>query len=408
MDRAALDHEPTIRLAPVSVGAAAAPGIQGHTRSIVEPLARSAVAKRIVDRRIDRWYSRGVTSRLAVLAVLAQLVACKTIYDAQYDERASELEKQRVVFQPSSAQVQFFTAADRKLYWVTLEKPLDQPLLHSIDPSTGTQVDYEFTRADTNIANHYKMSDSLVVRCGFSRALAFDAAASNRQLDMTDQSSDTCAVAGGDAYFLTNRKILKWTPGQGAPAQVLDLDAARVGTGSIDGFGVIGKHLLLAEGGRLWLVDLTTATATWLENANAVSQGSVVFDDRGVFYNSSAGVMYSRFADHTALKLQDAVADGGYDLNFEHGDAQNVADVAEFALFGQYVIYRGVNGIFAYGLDTKKVIDILLDRGTGFDASPLYRTPTVTRDGILFVEDQPELNSTKPTLYRVDVTARLR
>src|SRR5262245_44389116 len=112
-----------------------------------------------------------VRSLAASLAV--GLAGCTWVAEAQFEDRASELEAFRTEFLPAADRVQMITAIDSRFYWVSLEKPLNEPLLHSFDTATGTRVDYEFTRADTNIAERFKMSGALVVKCNFSTAIAF-------------------------------------------------------------------------------------------------------------------------------------------------------------------------------------------------------------------------------------------
>ena len=173
------------------------------------------------------------SQRFAFLLLAAG--GCTAVYDAQYDDRASELEEFRTEFLPGSDQVRFFTAAPQKLFWQSLEKPLDAPLLHSIDTSTQARIDYEFSRGDNNIDSRTQMSNTLIVKCSFGTTTAFDATVSNRMIDMTTMGSDDCAVDGSTVYFAVARTIRRWTPGAGPPAQVVDLAAAGVGTASIAG-----------------------------------------------------------------------------------------------------------------------------------------------------------------------------
>lgn len=344
-------------------------------------------------------------SRLLALISLLP-VGCTWVAEAQYDDRATELEQFRTEFLPASAQVQLITAADNRLFWVSLEKPLDEPMLHSYDPKTGNRVDYEATRGDDNIMDDYQMSGSLIVKCSFNNASAYDTM-TGALIETITMGGEPCAVSGNTVYFRFNRTIRRWTPGQGAPVQVVDLQTAGVGTSSISGFAVLGRQLLLAEGGRLWLVDTMTGTATWLENADQAS-GTVVFDARGVLYDSSPGITYIAFADHAAFLLDDAIRDGGYKLNGEHDDIHLAADSSEYTLYGDHVVYRSIKGIFAYGLVSKKVVDLLFNRGDSFDAHPRYRFPSVTSDGTLFVWDNNSTSGSDRPVYRVDLTGRLR
>jgi len=331
---------------------------------------------------------------------------CKWVYDAQYDDRADELDAFRSDFLPASDRVSFLTSTDHHVFWISLVKPLDETMLHSFAPASGTRVDYELTRGQSNIDQNYRLSDSLVVQCGFSAAKAFDIAQPNTQIDMTDQGSDVCTVDGRDVYFDRNRAITKWTPGGGVPVQVVDLDAQMVGTDTVGGMSVVGHQMLLEEGGRLWQIDLTTGHATWLENPD-VQSGEVASDATGVVFDSAQGPTREVFADHSTAALADLIANGGYELNFEHADIQEIGDFAEYSLVGTYVIYRSKSGIFAYGFQSTKVIDLLLDRGEGFDATALYHHPAATADNALFVQDTSSLSANGQPVYRVDLTGRL-
>ncbi len=346
--------------------------------------------------------------RLVAIA-LALLASCKYVTDAEYNDRADELEQSRTLFLPGSDQVNFLAAADQRFYWISLEKPLDAPLLHSLDATTTTQVDYMFTMGDTSIAANYQFSGDMLVDCTFDQTTAYDAA-TGTQIDMTTQDEQNCAVVGRDVYILNNRKILKWTPGQTALTQVIDLDMQMVGTDEIGGFAGLGSTLVLLEGPRLWQMDVTSGKATWIENPDA-SSGQVVFDANGVVYNTANGPSYTAFAGHASFLVQDRVADGGYDLNHDYSDIQNVANSAEYALIQDHIVYRSVSGIFAYGLDTTKVVDLLLDRNVGDDeteADPVYRAPQVTSNGSLFTQNQSFDSDTEREVYRVELTGRLR
>ena len=93
--------------------------------------------------------------------VLAALGGCTGIYDAQLDDRIAELEAFRTEFLPATDRVQFISGAGSKVYWVSLDM-FDKPLLHSFDTVTSATQDYEFSRGDTNIKDHFHMSDKLV------------------------------------------------------------------------------------------------------------------------------------------------------------------------------------------------------------------------------------------------------
>ncbi len=341
--------------------------------------------------------------------LLVALVGCTPLYDAQLDDRATALEASRTEFLPGSDKVQFVTASESKLYWVNLEGALEVPTLHSFSPSTGARVDFAIANTDTRWAMDYKMSDDLVVRCSFGTTIAYDARVPNLQLGMTANGNDLCTVDGPNVYFSVGREIRKWTPSSGQPAKmVLSIDTALGPTaGSVDGLAVIGDQGVLDESSRLWLMNLVAGTAAYLNNDGTT--GKVNLDTRGVMFDSQKGVEYIQFADKSMLPMTAAIADGGYSLNFKHGDVQTLADGGGYTLFAGHAIYRGEGGIFAYGFDTTKVIDLLLDRGMGYEALPHYGDPLVTSDGTLFVQDITQASSASPhPVYRVDLSGRLR
>ena len=66
--------------------------------------------------RASRWYDAAREGTRAGRVV----VGCTPIYDAQLDDRATQLEALRTEFLPGSAQVQFIMGSETKLYWVDL------------------------------------------------------------------------------------------------------------------------------------------------------------------------------------------------------------------------------------------------------------------------------------------------
>lgn len=367
-----------------------------------------------IDLAMIGWYMWRVRSSLSCALLLLTIASgCTWVYDSQYDDRANELEAFRTEFLPGSDQVQFISGAEGKLFWVSLEKPLDDRVMHSYDPSTDTRIDYtnmqlhDSLQSDSNFDQHYFMSNTLFVKCSFGTSTAYDATVPDRLIAQTSMGDDSCAVDGGTVYFVVAGEIRSWVPGNGEPVTRMVLAEQGVGDGSIGGFAVLGDDLLLSEGPRLWLIDLQAGTATWLENEDS-PQGTVVFDARGVVYDSSPGLQYVLFADHSVVNLEAAIDDGGYQLNLKHEEVHKPQDGAEYVLHGAHLVYRSTRGIFAYGLESKKVVDLLLDRGESFDAKPVYRSPVVTSDGTLFVMDDSSLGGGDRPVYRVDLNGRLR
>ena len=361
--------------------------------------------------RPGRMAARATLPGLATVLVMIGGAACTPVYDAQLDDRATELEAFRTEFLPATDRVQFLTGASAKVFWVSLEKPLDEPMLHSFDTVTSARVDYEFTRDDTNIAEHYHVGDKLVAKCNYGTSTAFDANASNTLIATTTGGHDLCAIEGDAVYFSVAREIVKWMPAAGTLTTALAIDTALgAAANQIAGFAVLGDQALLAEGPRLWLANLRTGTARFLDNTEHPATGKVDFDARGVAFDSQRGVTYLAFADGATILMSDAIADGGYSLNYKHGDVQDIADTGSYTLSAGHLVYRGTGGIFAYGFDSRKVVDLLLDRGVGYEATPRYGAPVVTTDGTLFVQDTSQISSDSVVrpVYRVGLSGRLR
>jgi hypothetical protein len=351
-----------------------------------------------------------------ILAATA-LAACTPVYDSQYDDRKAELEEARTEFLPADINVKLITGAQDKLYWVDVTKPLDLPVLHSFKPSTGERMDYgawsnaEFGGQPADIFEEFLFGSSLIVDCAFGIRV-FDATTPDTgELPMRPSEGFKCAVDGENVYYIVGRDVFKWRARTEAPPTVplLNLDSAGVGTGSIGSLSVIGDLALLSEGGDLWTIDLVTKQGTYLNNP--IFTGAGFFDTKGALYDSQDGLQFTTFATGQTFSFESAVADGGYRLNGHYSDIEEVGDFSEFVISGSHVIYRSRGGIFAYGLETKKTIDILLDGRfdeSTFDKNPSYRQPVVTIDNTLFVINDDGFGGGDGEVYRVDMADRLR
>ena len=366
-----------------------------------------------------------------ILAGAAVLAGCSWVYDAQYDTRAGQLEQSRQLFLPGTAQVQFLMSSDKKLYWVDVMQPQAVQQLHSYDPASGTKIVYTFPQGSIS-ASQYHVSDAFVVQCG-SPIIAFDANQPNSMIAMsTTGGSLLCAVTNSSVYFITEDQtsshivLDQWVVGPGSPTTVADLNTIVPNGSSSDiaGVGVVGNLIVLeTQLGALWTIDTAHGfQQTWLMNPAGGSgevSGTVTFDDEGVAYvaagsitgTGSGGPTFTRYADKSSVLIEKGIDDGGYDMNFEHNDIQTLdPDNNEFTLTQHHLVYRAKQGIFAYGFDTTKVVDLLLDRKAGdFGFKPRYRTPVVA-GSTLFVQDLGDDGSgvTDHPVYSVDLTARLR
>jgi len=338
----------------------------------------------------------------------ALLAACT--HDAQYDDRRKELEAFRTEHVPAANRAQLIASGGNRLFWVDNAPPADATIMHSIIPGDPTsQVDYAFPVQESDLSI-YRFSDQLIVDCDFGTSKVFAADQPNLEIDTSSAGFQGCAVDGGTIYAVVGQNTLRrWDPPAEPVDNFFDFVAAGI-TSSIGGFAVEGNLAVAVDAtGDLYAVDLAARTSKWLRNDEDVS-GSVLFDDRGVLYEAPSGLRYIEFADveePPERSFADMVADGGYHMNSSHGDIQEPSSPREIAIRGRHIIYRGKRGIFAYGLDTQNVIDLLLDEGEGFDAVLEYGEPVVTPNDQLFVRSGDGFDL-REAVYQVDLTGRLR
>lgn len=362
--------------------------------------------------------------RIAIAGLLG-LVGCVPIYNAQYDDRAGELEEFRSEFQPEANRTSLIASGGNRVFWVDKVPPLDQQFLRSMIPGDpSTQIQYEWSK-DKFETEDYHFGEQIIGDCDFGTSLAYKVTdggdVSGKIAQTSIGSSQLCAIDGAFVYFLIgNSTLIKWAPPTAVPTDggsqaipFVDLEQPpTMIVGSVSGFGVIGNLGLFAEqDGDLYTVDLTTKQSKFLHNDEKVV-GSVFFDGKGVLYESANGPRYLELTDAEDppdTSFADMVRDGGYHLNFKLGDIQQPAGNGEFVLHDRHVVYRGERGIFAYGLDTHNVIDLLLDRGEGIDLELAYHSPAVTKGGQLFVigGDSFGIDVIGPA-FQVDLKDRLR
>lgn len=369
--------------------------------------------------------ARRVDVRIAIPGLLG-LVACTPIYDAQFNDRANELEAFRTEFQPEDNKTSLITSGGDRVFWVDKVPPQGTQFLRSMIPGDpASQVEYEWSK-DKFDTEDYHFGEQLIGDCDFGTSLAYEVTDGNEVSGKIAQTSrgasQLCAIDGRIVYFVIGSSTLvKWNPPAEVPVtpdqmQVIPfIDLAVKPTeivNGIAGFGVTGNLALFAEqGGNLYTVDLSTKVSKWLKNDEPAT-GSVFFDEQGVLYTTSTSARYIEFTDAEDppdTSFDDMVRDGGYHLNFKLADIQQPAGNGEFALHDRHVVYRGERGIFAYGLDTHNVIDLLLDRGEGIDLELAYHSPAVTKGGQLFVIGGNSFGiGVIGPAYQVDLRERLR
>jgi hypothetical protein len=347
--------------------------------------------------------------RNAVIVGLG-LVGCVPIYDAQYDDRRRELEAFRTEFLPAENRPSLISSAGSRLFWADSPPPNDLLVLHSFIPGEpGSTIDYTF-QLSTSDLSIYRLNDQIIIDCDFGTSKVFASDEANTEISSSSVGFQDCAVDGGTIYALVGQDTLRrWDPPAAPVEDFFSFPAAGLGS-AINGFAVEGNRAIALDvTGDLYTIDLAARTSKWLRN-DEDANGKVFFDDRGVLYESSSGLRYIEFADveePPERAFADMVADGGYHMNLKHGDIQEPLSNSEFTLHGRHVIYRGLRGIFAYGLDTGNVIDLLLDEGESIDTVVDYGDPTVTADGQLFVRSGDGFDL-RGAVYQLDLNGRLK
>jgi hypothetical protein len=359
-------------------------------------------------------------------ALLALLAGCSAVYNADYDDRESALAASSSIALPASDKVQFVTTGDNRLYWTDEEQAAEAMVFHSIDTTSGKQVDYQFGMDDSQIQSDLGLGQDLVVLC--QEGEAFDAGSSSMtpiaQLSTDDAELDThCAVLGSDVYLIEAQTIVKWRPDAAAgsnqtAATVIDLMALNVNTSSITGLAVAdATHIVYGEGNNLWLLTPGGASGSAsLLNAetNPITTGIVALDSEGVVYPvANSSPMYATFSDPMNPTLvSDMIANGGYDL-LGNGSIQQLGPNASYTIADNHLVYEGSAGIFALGLDTGNVVDILLDGradSEGDPGAPQYQLPAVTTSDLMFVQDMSiiDADTNNQAVFEVDLTGRLK
>lgn len=343
------------------------------------------------------------------------LGGCTAVYDSQYDDRATELEEARREVFPAESDVQLIASRGDRFFWVDRIKPRDENVLHMVTPPDFENVvDYEWSRGENNVLE-FEFGTEMVAHCSFT-TIAFDPEQPNTELGRATNGTDNCSADGRSIYFLFGRRIDIWnaSPTNMMPTELVNFDMIPDGPSStVDGFAVEGDRMVFTEsGGDIYTLDIGTCATSicdvdWLENEAQVLPTNIFFDDKRVMFDTvnSDGPHFIEFATKKETSFTKAVADGGYHLNFKHGDIQEPTST-EFVISGDFAIYRGLHGIFAYDFVNGKVSDILLDRGDVSDPEIKYRRPVVTTEGFMYVESEHGFGETGP-VYEVNLNDRL-
>jgi hypothetical protein len=250
----------------------------------------------------------------------------------------------------------------------------------------------------------------VIVECDSSTSKVFAVGNPNMEVGSSSAGFGNCALDGRTVYSLVGGNTLrKWDPPAVPVDDFFDFAAAGIDT-DIGGFGIQGNRIVAIDfTGDLYAIDVSARTSKWLRNDEAVT-GLVSFDDRGVIYEGPSGLRYIDLVeaeDPPDRAFADMVADGGYHLNFKHGDIQKPSTNVEFTIHKRHIVYRAERGIFAYGLDTGNVIDLLLDEADDMTTVVNYGKPVVTIDDQMFVRSGDGFDL-RDAVYQVDLSGRLR
>lgn len=371
--------------------------------------------------------------RRSLLVLLAfPLVACgasaapeeQTVEDdiAQYEDLQKHLEESRDVFINTAAQD--FYAAGNTLFWV--EVGSGNPLLRSFDDGTKTRTDYTFKVFLSGVGapnpvdtiNFHASTDMIAVMNVLDGANTYAVGSPEQTLGKLalpappgGQRWWAYSVSGKDLYVvivdeMSKYVLQKWTPGQANPTNILVLDdlIAPNLVGEFLDFAVDGTTLIFDEGGRIWLADLADPKAKWVKNDKEI--GSANFYPGGVVYSQGASFYRYDKATDTREDLTEKIK-AGYEMNKTYAHVHYPDNEGSWCKYKNKIVYHGSTGIFAYDLNSEKVVPILLDAR---DNSVVYRNPTTVDTGTLFIKgllsESGSIGADGPT-YVIDASSRL-
>jgi hypothetical protein len=314
---------------------------------------------------------------------------------AQYEDLQKSLEATRDVFLKTAAQD--FYAAENTLYWV--EVGSGNPYLRSFDDAQKKRTDYTFkvylSGNPVDTINFHASSTMIASMNVFDGANTYAAGASEQLLGKltlpappSGQRWWAYSVNGNDLFVVVNDAVSgkyvlqKWTPGQADPTNILTLDdlIAPNMIGEFLDFAIDGTTLIFDEGGRIWMADLGDAKAKWAQNDKEV--GSANFYSGGAVYSQGEEFFRYDMASNSRENITDKMK-AGYSMNKTYTHVHYPDANGSWCKYKNKIVYHGSDGIFAYDMNSEKVIPLLLDAR---DNSVVYRNPTTVDTGTLFVK----------------------
>ena len=304
------------------------------------------------------------------------------------------------------------------------------PRLHRFDTVSAAHLTYSFS-IGAGDAFTCRVSDTLIVTArntgGMVEYSAYAADAPGQRVGSTMLVAPSgakwwaYAVSGDDVYIVTDRAgppvstaLLKWTPSRGSAAQPLFTLESATGQrtlGEFLDFGVDGDTIVFIEAGRIWRGSLSQGRASWLRNMTQVEGGTVQFEADGVAFTTATKWYFFQSATMSLLDLGAKIHDNPFrqsetfkSSHYYYGDGSG------FTRYGDYMIYIGSSGVFAYDL-FHDVVKPLLLAPRDAELRTVYRYPTVTTNGVLFVTGLQSTSGSvgaEGPIFRVDLALALK
>ncbi len=307
----------------------------------------------------------------------------------EYNELQAALDEGRSEFLGEEA-AELYAPGDL-LYW--LDYASWAPGLHSYDPVSGAYVDYAFSIGEGDTYN-YRAADEAVATAqdaaGGIVYSVYDRSQADSLLNEVEFPTPTDGqrwwaydVDGSDLYVMTTGSattLWRCSPGQDC-ADVTTLESAGASVAEFWDFGVEDDTLYFIESGRLWRLDISANQATWLGNETEIS-GSVEWRDGGVLYISASGPFYYDYASQQVTDLERAIENDPYQLNQTFAASHHY--LQDGTLYGDYLVYTGNDGVYAYQFRQGGVVPLLLEPRSE-DLRIEYRYPQIMDRGSLFV-----------------------
>ncbi len=332
---------------------------------------------------------------------------------AQLESVRVQLESHRTQALPRSST--YLEAQGDYLYWQDTTNLT--PTFHRMHGDGTGRVNYTFSIGSGDLANA-RASNSLVVTArstgGSIEYRAYDATQPNQLLGTATLPGQSgiqwyaYSVDSIDVYIVQTSTpgttaLMKWTPSTaGAPTQLTTLESAGVTVGEFMDFGVSGNTMVFIESGRIWRMDLAANHAEWLRNMTEVS-GTVNFSADGVMFGTATAPMFFTYATGALTNLSTSIAAAPYRINCTFASAHTFT--TDFARWGDWMIYIGNEGVFAYNMATHAVRPVLLN--TRESPWITYRYPAVLPDGTLYVTGLTSTSGAtgaEGPVYRVDLS----